>query len=103
MASELGASFQDTGGPRVLGRGLIVKPGQHVPEAFANIERTRITPGTLKDPQSTADQLHHNWVQRQPVVIELDVEPNALKQALQETDDREPWVVGEKFLFHAQH
>ena len=38
MASELDL------GPRVLGRGLIVKPGQVVPEAFADVERVTIRP-----------------------------------------------------------
>ena len=56
----------------------------------------------MKDPKETADLLHLRWVKRQPVVVELDVEPNVLKQTLQETDDREPWLVGETFLFHAQ-
>lgn len=89
-------------GPRVLGRGIIVSPGQPAPEQFAECERITVSAETLKNPQISADQLHVHWVKRQPVVIELEIEPAVLKQTLQEVDDREPWAVGETFVFHAQ-
>src|SRR5687768_8037862 len=89
-------------GPRVLGRGVIVNPGQPAPEPFSERERVVVSQETLKDPQPTADLLHALWVKRQPVVVELELEPATLKQTLQEIDDREPWLVGDRFVFHGQ-
>jgi DNA helicase-2/ATP-dependent DNA helicase PcrA len=89
-------------GPRALGRGVIVSPGQATPEPFAECERVVVSQETLKSPQATADHLHALWVNRQPVVVELEIDPAALKHTLQETDDREPWLVGDTFVFHGQ-
>ncbi len=52
---------------------------------------------TLTEPERVIDRLHRAWVGREPVIIELGVDPAALRTP--EVDERAPQQVGADFTF----
>ncbi len=72
------ASSADRLGPRALGRGAVVRPGQPAPDRLAAAPRVTVDPQVLAAPEATIDVLHRHWVARTPVVVELAVDPTAL-------------------------
>jgi DNA helicase-2/ATP-dependent DNA helicase PcrA len=72
-------------GPSVLGRGVVVLPGRALPVPFDGWPRLRVELDT--DP----GELHEAWLRRQPVVVELACDTDALRT--KQTDQREPWQV----------
>ena len=83
--------------PAALGRSVVIAPGAPVPEPWNGASVVVIDFATLDDPNAAIDRLHRAWVAREPVVIELGVDPSALR--VQETDRRPPYEVGEAFTF----
>ncbi len=76
-------------GPAVLGRGAVVSAGQPAPRALAGARRVVVDGDVLADPAAAAAVLHHHWVTRTPVVIELAVDNEALRAP--ETCDLPPY------------
>ena len=66
-------------GPALLGRGAIVRPGQHPPSWVGDAPRFVVDARVVADPGTTVDRLHRRWVARQPYVVELAVDPRELQ------------------------
>ncbi len=65
--------------PPELGRGVVVSPGCDPPDPWARYPRVAVGPDELARPGPVLDVLHQRWLARQPVVVELGVDPNVLK------------------------
>ena len=86
--------------PASLGRSIVVAPGSDVPAPWSDVPRVLITPGLLSDQPELArivDRLHRAWVAREPVVVELGVEPAVLREP--ETSAMDPWRLRRGFSF----
>ena len=84
----------------VLGRGIVVRPGGDVPDAWRTAERVSIDEPVLDDGKAVealVDRLHQCWVSRTPVVVEWAVADDAL--AGDESTTEPPWRLGADFLF----
>ena len=66
-------------GPPELGRGVVVLPGMAPPEPWKDCPRLLIERKTLTDPVAALESLHRAWFERQPVVVELAVDPKVLR------------------------
>lgn len=84
-------------GPRPLGRGAVVGPGQPDPPGLEGVDRHEISAATLDHPDDAADALHAAWAGRRPVVIELSVDAAALKAP--QTSEAAPYTLGPSFAF----
>ncbi len=58
----------------------MVRPGQPAPTPLTDAPRVVIDQAVIDDPGDCVDQLHRWWVARTPVVIELAVSPQTLRQ-----------------------
>jgi DNA helicase II / ATP-dependent DNA helicase PcrA len=58
-------------GHPALGRGVVVRAGQDAPRGWDRAPRLRIDDAVVADPGPIADVLHHAWLRRIPVVLEL--------------------------------
>jgi DNA helicase II / ATP-dependent DNA helicase PcrA len=66
-------------GPAALGRGAVVAPGAPTPPALAGARRVVVDDAVAADPGPVAAVLHHHWVTRTPVVVELATDNEALR------------------------
>jgi ATP-dependent DNA helicase UvrD/PcrA len=66
-------------GPPELGRGVVVLPGVAPPEPWTECPRLHIDDRTLTDPVGALGTLHRAWFERQPLVVELAVDPKTLR------------------------
>ena len=78
-------------GPAVFGRGVVVNVGGVVPSKWAASEVVVIDDRVLADPAGTVERLHLAWARRQPVVVELRVDPARLRHP--QSIDAEPWTL----------
>ena len=78
-------------GPAVFGRGVVVDMEGVVPAQWAASDVVVIDERVLADPAATVEQLHLAWARRQPVVVELQVDPARFRQA--QSIDAEPWAL----------
>jgi DNA helicase-2/ATP-dependent DNA helicase PcrA len=62
-----------------LGRGVVVLPGDAPPLNWASCPRVVIDDASLENPGPVAEELHGYWFARRPVVVELAVDPAALR------------------------
>ncbi len=65
--------------PFLLGRGVVVCTGQAAPAGWGDAERIRVGDEELADPADAAQRLHHAWLERRPVVVELSCDPSELR------------------------
>jgi hypothetical protein len=65
--------------PAELGRGVVVLPGDEPPLSWASCPRVVLDDTSLEDPAAAAEELHGYWFTRRPVVVELGVDPAALR------------------------
>jgi DNA helicase-2/ATP-dependent DNA helicase PcrA len=56
-----------------------VSPGGQPPAPWAGAERVTVGDAELDDPAPAVDALHRAWIERQPVVVELAVDPARLR------------------------
>ena len=84
-------------GPAALGRGIVVTNGGTVPDEAARWPHVVLGPDELALPRKAADELHLRWLRREPVVVELAVDADELRQA--ETSDAEPYTLDPDFDF----
>jgi len=75
----------------------VIEPGGPVPESWEGASIVSIDEATLADPGTTIGRLHRAWSSREPIVVELGVDPSALRCL--EIEDREPYEVGSTFVF----
>ncbi len=66
-------------GPIELGRGVVVLPGHRSPEAWDSCPRVVVGDAALRDPGPVVEDLHRYWIDRRPAVVELGVDPAALR------------------------
>ena len=66
-------------GPTELGRGVVVVAGGEVPEAWSGCAQVVVGEAEADDPGPTVEVLHGLWLERRPVVVELAVDPGALR------------------------
>jgi DNA helicase-2/ATP-dependent DNA helicase PcrA len=83
--------------PAELGRGVVVLPGVEPPEAWADGPRLVIGEASLSHPGPVAEELHGYWSNRLPVVVELEVDPAALRPP--ESTDQPVYELGPDFEF----
>ena len=89
--------------PPALGRSVVVAADGPVPEPWQQCPRIAITQKLLDDAVELAtvvDRLHRAWVGRKPVVIELDVDPAAIREVERTTLD--PWRLRRGFSFNRE-
>src|SRR5262245_6110783 len=84
-------------GPPALGRGVIVRAGAVVPDAWAGAGApvVRIDAETMDDPGEAVAALHDAWLGRRPVVVELAIDPGSFRAPATWSD--EPWRLGPWF------
>ncbi|MEA2022691.1 MAG: UvrD-helicase domain-containing protein [Actinomycetota bacterium] len=83
--------------PEAFGRSVVIDPDAHVPEPWKGASVVLVDDATLDEPEATIDRLHRAWSGREAIVIELGVDPTALR--VPETEDRDPHEVGATFVF----
>jgi DNA helicase II / ATP-dependent DNA helicase PcrA len=76
MTAPTATSFP---GPAALGRGVVVGPGAPTPPGFEQVPRLTIDDEVLATPDHAAAFLHHRWLRRERVVIELAADNDALR------------------------
>jgi DNA helicase II / ATP-dependent DNA helicase PcrA len=76
-------------GPDALGRGVVVGPGAATPPGFAHAPRLTIDDDVLATPDHAAAFLHHRWLRRERVVIELAADNDVLRAP--ETSELTPY------------
>jgi DNA helicase-2/ATP-dependent DNA helicase PcrA len=81
--------------PVVLGRGVIVSAGQPAPAAWGHAPRVTVDEAVLAEPQACVARLHEAWARRQPVVVEVAVDPARFREP--RSHRAEPWTVGPRF------
>jgi len=79
-------------GPSALGRSVIILPGSPIPTAWAGAAVITIDEAAVKDPSATVQRLHESWGGREPVVIELAVDPATFREPTSVVV--EPWAIG---------
>ncbi len=84
-------------GPPELGRGVVVLPGVAPPEPWKECPRLLIERESLTDPVAALETLHRAWFERQPVVVELAIDPKALRDP--EVCHRPVYDLGPRFEF----
>jgi DNA helicase-2/ATP-dependent DNA helicase PcrA len=62
-----------------LGRGVVVLPGDAPPLTWSSCPRVVIDQAALENPGPVVEELHGFWFHRRPVVVELGVDPAALR------------------------
>jgi superfamily I DNA/RNA helicase len=82
-------------GPPELGRAVLVGAGQPAPAAWASAERVVVDAAAVEDPAAVVGRLHQAWADRQPVVIELGVDPAPFRAPA--AHHEEPWRLGPGF------
>ncbi|CAN5646521.1 hypothetical protein BH10ACT1_BH10ACT1_07360 [soil metagenome] len=95
-------------GPAALGRGVVVNEGGAIPAPWITAPVVTIDEVALKAPSAVVATLHTAWADREPVVIELAVDPARFRAPQDVTDtpwrlapDFEPWFDRLHFLVWA--
>ena len=76
-------------GPALLGRGVVVMGGAQPPAAWSEAPVVVVDEAGLVDPQATVERLHEAWARRQPIVVQLRVDPARFREPA--SIDVEPW------------
>nr|MBA3287270.1 ATP-dependent helicase [Acidimicrobiia bacterium] len=76
-------------GPVALGRGVVITAGADPPAPWRDALRVLLDDTALADPAPVVARLHLAWARREPVVIELAVDPATFRQPAAITT--EPW------------
>jgi DNA helicase-2/ATP-dependent DNA helicase PcrA len=94
-------------GPRPLGRGVIVNVGDTVPAPWAHSPVVTIDEAVVDRPHDLASpavaELHRAWADREPVVVELAVDPGTFRapRAYPGSEIGDPWLLDPGFeLWH---
>jgi DNA helicase II / ATP-dependent DNA helicase PcrA len=67
-------------GPDVLGRGAVIAAGAPTPPGFERVRRVVVDDDVLAHPGHVATLLHHRWLRRERVVLELAADNAALRE-----------------------
>jgi DNA helicase II / ATP-dependent DNA helicase PcrA len=97
MSPAPAASFP---APDVLGRGVVVAPRAPTPPGFEGVRRIVVDDDVLAHPEHVAELLHHRWLGRERIVLELTTDNAALREP--EVCDLPPHQVPAGFAFHRE-
>jgi DNA helicase II / ATP-dependent DNA helicase PcrA len=97
MSPSPAASFP---GPDVLGRGAVVRAGAPTPPGFEGVRRLVVDDDVLAHPAHLAAVLHHRWLRRTRVVLELAADNAALREP--EVCALAPHSLPDGFAFHRE-
>lgn len=89
--------------PAALGRSVVIGPATEPPEPWSGSPKVVVDQALLDDAAKMAavvDRLHRAWVGRQPMVIQMEVDPAELRQA--EVSTLDPWRLRRGFLFNRE-
>jgi len=78
-------------GPPLLGRGVVVADGAPTPAPWAGAPVVVVDEAVLADPAAAVRRLHEAWATRQPVVVDLQVDPVRFRRPVSYPDV--PWEV----------
>ncbi len=78
-------------GPAALGRGVVVDRGGEVPAPWRDAPVVPVDESTLATPAAAVERLHRAWAKREPVVVELAVDPSRFREPV--AVDGEPWTL----------
>jgi len=87
-------------GPAALGRSVVVGPGAPSPQGLGAAPRLVVDDEVADHPAHAAAWLHHRWLRREPVVIELSTDNEALRRP--EVEPRPQPEVGAGHTFHRE-
>ena len=87
-------------GPPALGRGAVVLEGSDLPASWLGLERVPIGDAELSQPHAVIARLHAAWLGRQPLIVELGIDPNRLR--LEERHAGPVYGLGPEFEFPAE-
>ncbi|MCU1455221.1 MAG: ATP-dependent helicase UvrD/PcrA [Acidimicrobiales bacterium] len=76
-------------GPAALGRSVVIDAGGAIPAPWIAAPVVTIDDEALARPAPTVERLHQAWAQREPVVVELAVDPARFREPAEILD--EPW------------
>lgn len=82
-------------GPRALGRSIVLAAGDPVPDEWSGAPEVAVTHTDLVKRTATVDRLHRDWARRQPLVIRLLVDTDALRRPVTWTAPL--WTLGRRF------
>jgi DNA helicase-2/ATP-dependent DNA helicase PcrA len=82
-------------GPGALGRGVVVRAGHAIPEAWAGAPEVAVDEEALAAPSGVIAALHQAWASRTPVVVVLGVDPARFRVPASVTEP--PWQLGPAF------
>lgn len=95
-------------GPAALGRGVVITAGGAIPAPWAVAPVVTVDEVALREPAAVVGRLHELWARREPVVVELAVDPGRFRAPQSITDDvwrlgpdAEPWFDRLHFLVWA--
>jgi DNA helicase II / ATP-dependent DNA helicase PcrA len=84
-------------GPAALGRGVVVGPGAPSPRGFEQAPRLLVDDEVVATPDHAAAFLHHRWLRRERVVIELATDNDAVRAP--ETSSLPPYELPADHVF----
>jgi DNA helicase-2/ATP-dependent DNA helicase PcrA len=95
-------------GPVALGRGVVINAGDAIPAPWMSAPVITVTEDVLRTPQEVVGRLHLAWAAREPVVVELAVDPGRFRDPTvlegapwTWAPDTEPWFDRLHFLVWA--
>jgi DNA helicase-2/ATP-dependent DNA helicase PcrA len=95
-------------GPVALGRGVVINAGDAIPAPWMSAPVVTIDEAVLSAPGEVVATLHRHWARREPVVVELAVDPARFREPASITGDlwsldadAEPWFDRLHFLVWA--
>ena len=95
-------------GPAALGRGVVINEGGAIPAPWITAPVVTIDEAAIRSPAPLVGRLHQAWSEREPVVVELAVDPARFRAPQDVADapwrlapDFEPWFDRLHFLVWA--
>ncbi|MEZ5177085.1 MAG: UvrD-helicase domain-containing protein [Acidimicrobiales bacterium] len=82
-------------GPVALGRGVVVNQGGAIPAPWITAPVVTVDDDALRSPAPVVGRLHEAWAAREPVVVELAVDPARFRTPQHLND--EPWRLSPDF------
>ena len=95
-------------GPVALGRGVVITQGGAIPAPWITAPVVTVDDDAVRSPRAVVERLHQAWADREPVVVELAVDPVRFRvpqdittEPWQMAPDAEPWFDRLHFLVWA--
>ena len=79
-------------GPAALGRGVVIAAGDAIPAPWISAPLVTVDDAILTSPAEIVERLHRLWARREPVVVELAVDPARFREPV--GVKVEPWRAG---------